>query len=414
MPKAFDVAVVGGGAAGLTASISAGRSGRSVVVCERLPRPGKKILATGGGRCNLLNRDLSPDHFTSTSKDLVASVLARFGKKEILEFFRGLGLETIEDDSGDGRIFPVTNQASSVLRVLEIEARRVGVAVESGFEVSTLGRAGDLFAVETAAGRRIEARSVVLAGGGKTYPALGSNGSGHVLAAALGHRIIKPVPSAVPIIAKDRFCHLLHGLKLRAAATAVVAGNTTASASGEVLFTQYGLSGTAVLDVSESLSVAFNREGKTDVSLTIDFVPWASAETLAREFRRRLEAGWAAGDLAAGILPDKFSSVMAGGDAPGARGERDKARALAGALKSRAFKVLGTRGWNEAEFTAGGVDAREIDPHTLESRRRKGLFLAGEIIDVQGERGGYNLAWAWASGYIAGLAGLTDPKIGSC
>ena len=190
-----------------------------------------------------------------------------------------------------------------------------------------------------------------------------------------------------------------------------MAGNTTASASGEVLFTQYGLSGTAVLDVSESLSVAFNREGKTDVSLTIDFVPWASAETLAREFRRRLEAGWAAGDLAAGILPDKFSSVMAGGDAPGARGERDKARALAGALKSRAFKVLGTRGWNEAEFTAGGVDAREIDPHTLESRRRKGLFLAGEIIDVQGERGGYNLAWAWASGYIAGL---TDPKIGSC
>lgn len=400
MPKRFDVAVVGGGAAGLTAAISAARQGGSVAVCDRMPRLGKKILVTGGGRCNLTNEGLSPSAFTATDPGLVASVLGRFGKEDIRGFFKGLGLETRSE--GD-RVFPATNQASSVLKVLEMEIGRLGVTVEPGFEVVRVGHAGVSFSVEGRDGRRLEALSVVLAGGGLSYPALGSNGSAYELAGRFGHRLVAPVPSAVPVLAKDRMCHFLQGQKVGAVALALIGEKPAGRAEGEVLFTQYGLSGTAILDVSEGLSIAFHREGRADTALVLDLVPFMSEESLAVEFRRRLRAGWPAADLAAGILPEKFAPVISAMTAaPGGGGV---AGTLAAGLKAKRFTVSGTRGWNEAEFTSGGVDAREIDPRTLESKLRPGLFLAGEMLDVQGGRGGYNLAWAWSSGYVAGQAG---------
>ncbi len=400
MPKRFDIAVVGGGAAGLVAAVSAARRGDSVVVCERMPRLGKKILVTGGGRCNLTNEALAAAAFTSTDPGLVASVFGRFGEEDIRRFFKGLGLETYAEG---GRVFPMTNQASSVLKVLEMEIGRLGVTVELGLEAARVGHAGASFSVEGGDGRKLEARSVVLAGGGRSYPALGSNGSAYELAGRFGHHLVTPVPSAVPVLAKDRMCHYLQGQKVRAAAVALVGEKPAGRAEGEVLFTQYGLSGTAVLDVSEGLSIAIHRDGRTDTALVLDLVPFLSEEALAAEFRRREKAGWSAGDLAAGILPDKFAPVLsslAAGSGPGGVGGT-----LAAGLKAKRFTVLGTRGWNEAEFTSGGVDAREVDPRTLESRFRPGLFLAGEMLDVQGGRGGYNLAWAWASGHTAGLAG---------
>jgi predicted Rossmann fold flavoprotein len=402
MPKRFDVAVIGGGAAGLVAAISAARRGGSVVICERMPRLGKKILVTGGGRCNLTNDELGPEAFTSGSPGLVAAVFGRFGKEDIRRFFKDLGLETYSEG---GRVFPATNQASSVLKVLELEIGRLGVAVELGFEATGIGHSGPSFSIEAGDGRRVEARSVVLAGGGRSYPALGSNGSAYALAVRFGHRLVTPVPSAVPVLAKDRMCHFLQGQKVRAAAVALIGEKPACRAEGEVLFTQYGLSGTAVLDVSESLSIAIHRDGRADSALVLDLVPFMSAEALAAEVRRRAKAGWPAGDLAAGILPDKFAPVIS---AMAAGAERGTGGALAAGLKAKRFAVLGTRGWNEAEFTSGGVDAREVDPPTLESRLRPGLFLAGEMLDVQGGRGGYNLAWAWASGHVAGIAGGRD------
>jgi hypothetical protein len=400
MPKRFDVAVVGGGAAGLVAAISAARQGDSVIICERMPRLGKKILVTGGGRCNLTNENLGPEAYTSGSPGLITAVFARFGKKDIRGFFKGLGLETYAEGC---RVFPATNQASSVLKVLEMEIGRLGVTAELGFEVTRIGRLGTSFFVEAGDGRRVEARAVILAGGGRSYPALGSNGSAYELAGRFGHRLVMPVPCAVPILAKDRMCHFLQGQRIRAAAVALVGENPAGRAEGEVLFTQYGLSGTAVLDVSESLSIAIHREGRADTALVLDLVPFMSTEALAAEFRRRAKAGWPDGDLAAGILPEKFApfiSALAAGHRPG-----DAVGALAADLKAKLFSVLGTRGWNEAEFTSGGVDAREVDPRTLESKFQPGLFLAGEMLDVQGGRGGFNLAWAWASGHAAGLAG---------
>jgi predicted Rossmann fold flavoprotein len=397
MPDRFDLAVVGGGAAGLAAAVSAARREAKAVVLERMPRPGKKLLATGGGRCNLFNERLSASDYGSTDPALVASVLERFGLEDIRDFFKGLGLEMVSD--GAGRVYPVTQQASSVLRVLEMEIARLGVPVLTGFDVAGILPNPGAFILSSAAGRKVEARSVVLAGGGKSYPALGSNGGCYGLAERLGHRIVPPVPSAVPLLVRDRMCHLLQGQKVRASVAAVVDGRAGRPAEGELLFTQYGLSGTAILDVSESLSVALNREGKKGAAVAVDFVPFMTEERLAAELRRRKKAGWADRDLLAGILPEKFSLAV-----PQLLGKEGTAGDLAVKLKSMRFAVSGTRGWNEAEFTSGGVDAREVKPRTLASKLRRGLYFAGEVLDVQGGRGGYNLAWAWASGFVAGLA----------
>ena len=406
MPERFDIAVVGGGAAGLVAAISGARRGASVTVLERLPQAGKKLLATGGGRCNLLNDNLAAPAFTSSAPGLVASVLERFGKMEIRAFFETLGLRLQTEE--DGRVYPATNQASSVLKVLELEAVRLGIPIEAGFEAAGLAASSGGFSVVSAAGRTVEARTVILAGGGRSYPALGSNGSCYGLAGQFGHSLVLPVPSAVPLLAKDGMCHFLQGQKLKVRIASLVDGRAGLTAEGELLFTQYGLSGTAALDVSESLSIAINREGKKDTAVIVDLVPFMSEEDLAAELSRRMEAGWTTKDLGSGLLPEKFALVMPqfvrdAGASSGKGSRAGAARSLAGALKARKFAVQGTRGWNEAEFTSGGVDAREVKPRNLESKLRRGLYFAGEVLDVQGGRGGYNLAWAWASGFVAGL-----------
>ena len=401
-----DLAVVGAGAAGLVAAISAARRGASVIILERLPWIGKKLLATGGGRCNLLNERLAAAAFTATDPGLVASILERFGGPEIRAFFEGLGLRLQTDETG--RVYPVTNQAASVLKVLELETARLGIGVETRFDVDRIESAAGPFRIRALDGRKVEARDVVLAGGGRSYPALGSNGSGHDLAASLGHHIVKPVPSAVPLLVKDRMCHFLQGQRMRVRIEGRVGGRRTREAEGELLFAKYGLSGTAVLDVSESLSIALNREGRGDTAVVVDFLPFMSEEEAAAELTRRLAAGRAPKDLVSGLLPEKFSLLMSllldeAGGGPGMRVDAESARRLASLLKARELQVQGTRGWNEAEFTSGGVDAGEVKPGTLESKLRRGLYLAGEVLDVQSGRGGFNLAWAWASGYVAGL-----------
>jgi hypothetical protein len=397
MPRIRDVVVIGAGAAGLAAAIGAARKGASVVAAERLPKPGKKILVTGGGRCNLSHEKIAAADFTSTDPALVASVLSRVGPDDILKFFHELGLSTVSDG---GRVYPAAGQAASVLKVLLMEAERRGVAQELEFEATAVDSRTGGFTVTSRDGRTIEARRVVLAGGGRSYPALGANGSGYELARKWGHRIILPVPSAVPLLAKDPLCHFLQGQRIRARAAALLGGKTVREADGDLLFTAYGLSGTAVLDVSECLSIALHRDGRSDAALSADLVPFMTVDQLAAEIRRRLQAGWAESDLLSGILPEKFAVLARA--RPGAEGRPDTAAALAAVLKNKRFAVHGTRGWNEAEFTSGGVDAREVEPGTLESKRCRGLHLAGEVLDVQGPRGGYNLAWAWASGLIAG------------
>jgi predicted Rossmann fold flavoprotein len=389
----FDAIMIGGGASGIAAAISARRLGRSVAICDRMPKIGKKILASGNGRCNLLNERLEESFYNASSRSLVRSIFEKFGKERILNLFKELGLETYSED---GRIFPRTNQSSSVMKVLEIELARLSVPIELNFEVKNISYSEGMFTVTSKGGKTLECEKLILASGGRSYPALGSDGSCYKMAANLGHKIIEPVPAAVSVVLKDRLCHLLQGQKITASVKAIINQKTACEAKGDLLFTNYGLSGTAILDVSEEISIAINRQKINDVLVSVDMVPFMDKDALTLEISRRINNGWNTEDLLAGILPNKFHFAFEGKEIC------HDAQRISGAVKNRLFKVVETKRWNEADFTAGGVDIKYVRPGTLESTVVKGLYFAGEILDVCGKRGGYNLAWAWASGYLAG------------
>jgi predicted Rossmann fold flavoprotein len=386
--------VVGGGAAGICAAISKGRCGEPVILCEKMPQLGKKILASGNGRCNLLNEDLVPEQYNPASRELVRSVFNQCSKSELMDFFRGLGLLVY---SKEGRIFPVTNQASSVLKVLEMEIRRLPIRIESSFDFCGLAFSKSGILVSSGAGKVIACQKVIVTGGGKTYPALGSDGGMYPIARQLGHTVVEPVPSAVPLVVKDPLCQILQGQRITASARSVLNGRPGEKAAGELLFTQYGLSGTCILDISETISVFLNRDNGSEAFVSVDMVPFLDKEQLKNELDNRKRKRWAAGEMLTGILPNKLCLAMKG------LFEQNDNEAASASLKERLFRVSGTRGWNEAEFTCGGINVAEVKPGTLESKLRNGVYFAGEVLDANGPRGGFNLAWAWASGLVAGL-----------
>jgi predicted Rossmann fold flavoprotein len=389
----YDVAVIGGGAAGIVAAISARRKGARVLLLEKTLRLGKKVLATGAGRCNILNDTVDASFYNPEAKSLVTPVLDRFGKKEILHFFKELGLRVYSDG---GKLYPVTNQAASVMEVLTAELERLGMETVFQSEVTGISKAHDRFTVNVRPDKRFTARAVVVCGGGKSYPSFGADGGAYKFFTHLGHKLVEPVPSTVSLLVKDHCCHTLQGQKIKAAVAGVIDGREVRRAEGDLLFTKYGLSGTAILDISEDLSIAINRQGKKHISVVTDLVPFIGEEELKKELMIKLGKKFAPDKLLIGLLPHKFAGALS-------EILRTKdAGVIAAHIKNKRFPVDGTRGWNEAEFTAGGIDTNAFDPATLESKLCRGVYAAGEILNVQGRRGGYNLAWAWASGHIAG------------
>jgi len=389
----YNTIVIGGGAAGICAAISAARSGHHVVICEKMPQPGKKILASGNGRCNLLNDNFNETFYNPAARELVKSILSRFGKTEILAFFSELGLETW---SQDGRIFPVTNQAASVLKVLEMELRRLSVPVEYDFDCNGISFPAGNIAISARNGNKLNCQKLIVTGGGKTYPVLGSDGSTFEIAQQLGHSIVESVPGVVPLVVKDTMCHFLQGQRINADACAVIDGIKLAPVKGELLFTKYGLSGTCILDVSAEISIAINRYHKKDVFVAVDMVPFLDKVQLQEKLAHRKSQKLIPEEMLVGILPNKLGVSLKG------LFETDNINSASARLKDFRFRVSGTRGWNEAEFTIGGINVNEVKPGTLASKLRKNVYFAGEVLDVNGKRGGYNLGWAWASGYIAG------------
>jgi predicted Rossmann fold flavoprotein len=389
----YATVIIGGGAAGICAAISHASTGGSVIICEKTTQLGKKILASGNGRCNLLNDNLNELYYNVAARDLVKSIFGKFGKSEILELFKGLGLETY---SQDGRIFPITNQAASVLKVLEMELKRLSVPVEYDFCCNGISVSKSGIVISSISGKRIACQKVIITGGGKTYPVFGSDGGIYEIARQLGHTFIEPVPSAVPLVVKDSMCHTLQGQRIFAGARCIIEGRKSEEVQGELLFAKYGLSGTCILDISEEISIAINRQYRKDVFVAVDLVPFLNNKQLTFILQNRKNKKVATDEMLVGILPNKlctaFKSLFEKGDIDSA----------ANSLKDTRFKVSGTRSWNEAEFTAGGINVNEVNLGTLESRLCKGVYFAGEVLDVNGRRGGYNLGWAWASGYIAG------------
>jgi predicted Rossmann fold flavoprotein len=390
----YDTIIIGAGASGIVAGIVAARAGASVLICDRLAHIAKKVLASGGGKCNLLNDRLSAEFYQPAARSLVETVFGRFGKQKILAFFESLGLFCYQQD---GRYFPVTNQASSVVAVLRRALESYHVSVVHDCAITKVSKKGECFVV-SGSGHSFSCRRLIIAGGGKSYPALGSDGSCYVLAKQLGHTITEPVPVVVPLVVKDPLCHVLQGLKIDAEVTGFAGGRQISCSRGDLLFTQYGLSGTAVLDASTEISIAGNRHKSDDVYAVVDFAPWMDKQDLVSCITSRLQEGWQPQELLIGIVPNKMAQAL-GRSIIGKKPDE-----IADIVKKKRFVVSGTRGWNEAEFTAGGIRPQDLVAETLESRVCPGVYFCGEIVDVGGRRGGYNLAWAWASGYVAGMS----------
>jgi predicted Rossmann fold flavoprotein len=410
----YDTIIIGGGPAGIMAAISAKRHhpGRSVVILDRTTEAGRKILVSGNGRANLTNRSLATDLPYHGDGQFVSTVFSGFGYDRIVGFFADLGVALYEEKkTGRGKMFPVIDHARTIRGMLIDELEATGVGVVCNAAVAQVLHDTDGWTVTTAAGDRYTAGAVILSTGGRTYPALGSDGSGYDLARRLGHRLVEPVPSAVPLVSKNMLSHLLQGEKMIMEVTATVAGTACGTATGDVMFTQYGLSGPAVFDVSRDLSVRINRESRDDTAVVLSFFPGMGTDELGRMLNGRLAHGAnrPAAHALWGVLTEKAAGAvcaasqiprdrMAGQVTPG------EVQRLTETLLRYCVPVSGTRGWNEAEFTAGGIATEDVDARTLGSKLAPGLYFAGEILDVDGPVGGFNLSWAWATGWLAGKA----------
>lgn len=356
----YDVAVIGGGAAGLCAAIAASREGAKTVLLEKLDRVGKKLLSTGNGRCNLSNRDLSLAHYRG-EKVFLQTVLE--DSQEIERFFSGLGLLMREEN---GRIYPLSNHANSVLDCLRIGAERAGVFVETGQTVQRIIPLQQGFCLEGSL--PIQAARVVVATGGCAAPKLGSDGSGFALLRGVGHRVTSLTPALVQLCCCKEEMRGLKGVRAYAEATLWQGENLLYREYGEIQFTEYGLSGIPMFNVSSRVARA-----TLPLRITLNFLvnqpPLDPNLPLTGAFHRP--------------LADYLTRRGVSGD-------------------NVSFTVIGTRGWDQAQVTAGGAVLEEFDAATLESRMVSGLYACGEVLDVDGDCGGYNLHWAWASGLRAG------------
>ena len=401
----FDVAVVGGGASGLAAALAAAERGRGALktaVLERNPRVGKKLLLTGSGRCNLTNRNASPEHYHGEA-EAAAAVLKRFPPETVLGLFRARGLLCREQE--EGRVYPYSLQASSVLNTLRRGIGAEGVSVLCDFSAGRIEILPGGFRISSPSGE-VRARAVVLACGGKACPQSGSDGGGYVLAGQLGHSVVTPAPALVQVRTDPRLVRPLKGVRCMARASLFSRGRLLRETRGEVQFAEGALSGICIFELSRFASELSPGEGE----ISLDLAPELSGEELARIFRahaglcREEPASAAAEGVLCKPLAAETVRTALGGTAKQAGGlsERDFSR-IAAAAKDFRFPVCGTAGWQSAQVTAGGVPLSELDEN-LQSRLRKGLFFCGELLNVDGDCGGYNLQWAWASGLAAGTA----------
>jgi predicted Rossmann fold flavoprotein len=389
------VAVIGGGAAGLIAAIFASE-GAKVIVLERGARVGKKILATGNGRCNLSNRYADETHYHGENPKFVRSALGQFTVEDTVEFFMSLGVICTEEEQG--KLYPYSGQAGSVLDVLRMEIARRKVEIRCGFEARSIQKKGNGFRIMPYEGEAVTADSVILACGGKASPNLGSNGSGYSLAEALGHSVTTLFPALVQMKTDTEYVKGLKGIKFDGTLTV----NDTYKQSGEILFTEYGISGPPVFQLSRVISQ--NGGGK----VTLDFMPEYSEEEILLFLKMRKTPQRSLEEYFTGMLHKRIGQTLlkACGITPLSRmsdslSEREM-KSLAKMIKAWTIQAKGTMSWNNAQVTAGGISTSEVSPSSMESKKAPGVYIVGELLDIDGDCGGYNLQWAWSSGAVAG------------
>lgn len=402
-----DILIIGGGAAGIAASIAARDMGIDAAVLEGGDRLGRKLLATGNGRCNISNTALEPIRYHSENAAFPGQVLERFGYREAEDFFSllGLPLTTIED----GKVYPLSLQASSVIDIFRLAMEERSIPVYLNSKVRDVRKSGRVFRLLANSGDAFECSKLIICCGGKSYPNSGSDGSGFTLAKQLGHSIINPVPSLVQL--KLSYDHLkaVSGVKFDGYAT-IKTGDESRTEFGEILFTDYGISGPPVLQLSRTASLALSKG--QPVNMLVDMMPGMTAAEL-EEFLENHFATFSYRSVMnalVGVVNKKLIPIILR-----EAGIRElhkpcleltaiEKKKLYGVMKAWSFEVCDTNSFKNAQVTAGGVDTMEVSASTLESKLVPGLYFAGEVLDVDGDCGGFNLQWAWASGYTAAMS----------
>jgi predicted Rossmann fold flavoprotein len=399
------VIIIGAGASGMIAALTAAETpGRHVTLLERQQRAGRKLLATGNGRCNLTNTGAGLENYHGENRDFAAPALAAFPPEKTLEFFHGLGLLTVEEPGG--RVYPLSDSANSVVDVLRFALTARGVELRAAEPVREIGRKKGGFTVTTDE-ETLFAHKLIIACGGAAGEKLGGVMDGYALLNQLGHKRTALYPALVQLVTAPDYPRALKGVRADCALRLLAGGERLAQSAGELQFTETGVSGPAVFDVSRAASA-----GGKGLVLEADFLREYSTEAVFSFLKERAHTlpDLAASDMLTGIVHNRLGKMLvkyAGLEAntPLPRLDDGALRHLAEACKSFRLEVKGTEGFDKAQVTAGGVKTSGFNPETLESWFVPGLFACGEVLDIDGDCGGYNLQWAWASGRLAGRLG---------
>lgn len=406
--SSYDVIVVGAGPSGLLAAGSAAQQGAKVLLLEKMRSEGRKLLITGKGRCNVTN-DASPGEFIKhvyPEGRFLRNAFSRFYSHDIIRLLKEHGVELSLERGG--RYFPVSNKSIDILRALLKWVNTQGVTIRCGSRVEKLVVEDGVIRGVRIDNEEVRAAAIIIATGGKSYPATGSNGEGYELARQAGHSVVDPLPALVPLETKGNLAQRLQGLNLKNVKAVIwVNGKKAGEAFGEMLFTHFGLSGPIILTLSRIATTALQKKEK--VEFTIDLKPALDELKLDNRLLRDLNEhgrkqlsnifrNW----LPASMVPVFIEELKLDGEKMCHQVSSAERKQIRFMLKNLKFEVLRHRSFKEAIITAGGIPTREISPKTMESRLVKGLFFAGEIIDVDAETGGYNLQIAYSTGWLAG------------
>ena len=395
------IGVIGGGASGMVAALSAAENPDvQVILMERQARVGRKLLATGNGRCNLTNRHVLEGGYHGTDPDFSVPALRAFGPEATLEWFAGLGLLTVTEDSG--RVYPYSDQANSVVDMLRLALDKPNILLKTGFEVQKIHRAADGFSVSNGE-ETVFCHKLIISCGGLAGTKLGGSMSGYKLLGKLGHSCSRLRPALVQVKSGWSGLAALKGVRANCYVQMLHNGTLFRESTGELQFTEYGLSGPVIFEASRDVCFA-----PGEWACRMDFIPQWDIDSLRAELERRRERTLPVEELLTGILHNRLGRVLV--KAAGIRGKQFTRELSDHDLSEicrtvKAFEIPLTEpmGMDNAQVTAGGVLTAQFDPYTMQSRLVPGLFACGEVLDIDGDCGGYNLQWAWSSGRCAGL-----------
>ena len=401
------IGIIGAGASGMAAALAAAENSEvQVVLMERQARVGRKLGATGNGRCNLTNLHAMEGGYHGDDSAFADAALRAFDVDATLKWFSGLGLYTVAEESG--RVYPYSDQANSVVDVLRFALEQPNIQLLTGFEVQKVKRTGSGFRVDGTE-ETIICDRLIVACGGLAGTKLGGSMAGYKFLRSLGHRCTKLRPTLVQLKSAWNTASL-KGVRANCHAQILRNGALFSESTGELQFTEYGLSGPVIFEVSRDAC-----QGTGDWTCRLDFLPDMAEETLCAELLRRKQIRWSAEELLTGILHNRLGRVLT--QAAGIKGMRKitelhnaEITAVCAAVKGFEVPLTEPMGMDSAQVTAGGIVTDEFDPETMESKLVPGLYACGEVLDIDGDCGGYNLQWAWSSGRMAGLqAGRNNP-----